>query len=103
MPKSYWVTWYTSVSDPDAHSRYAELAGPAIHAHGGRFLVRGRPSASPEGHNNERAVVIEFDTMEAALAAYHSPAYQAALRLIENCTQREVRLFEAPAGLAGSS
>ncbi|MEJ2375790.1 MAG: DUF1330 domain-containing protein [Pseudolabrys sp.] len=43
MPKDYLVVSYHSLKNPDALQAYAKLAGPAIHAAGGRFLVRGMP------------------------------------------------------------
>ena len=43
MAKAYWVTQYRSVSDPEALAAYAKLAGPAIEAGGGRFVLRGMP------------------------------------------------------------
>jgi uncharacterized protein (DUF1330 family) len=41
MPKTYWITTYNSVKNPDALAAYGKLAGPAITAGGGRILVRG--------------------------------------------------------------
>ena len=41
MPKVYWVNAYRAVNDADKLAAYAKLAGPAITAGGGRFLVRG--------------------------------------------------------------
>lgn len=94
MPKGYWITSYRTVSNPAIHSKYADLAGPAIAAFGGRFLVRGTPSRTFEGGLNQRCVVIEFASVADAVAAYESPAYQAALALLDGSTQREVRILE---------
>ena len=44
MAKAYWVTTYRSVSNPEALAAYAKLAGPAIAAGGGRFVLRGTPA-----------------------------------------------------------
>ena len=43
---------------------------------------------------NERSVVIEFDSVEKAIAAYQSPAYQAALKRLEGAVERDVRFLE---------
>ena len=40
---AYWITTYKAVHDPDKVAAYATLAGPALTAAGGRFLVRGVP------------------------------------------------------------
>ena len=61
MPKAYWVVTYRSIKNPDVMPAYAKLAGPAIAAAGGRFLVRGNPSKTYESGVNERVVLIEFD------------------------------------------
>ena len=49
MAKAYWISCYRSVSDPDKLAAYAKLAGPAIAAGGGRFMVRGMPAKTYRG------------------------------------------------------
>src|SRR5215213_5155875 len=95
MPKAYWVAAYRSVKDPEALAAYAKLAGPAIWNAGGRNLVRGLPAKTLEEGISERTVVIEFDNVEAALAAYESPAYKAARKLLGNTVERDIRIVEA--------
>jgi uncharacterized protein (DUF1330 family) len=41
MTRAYWINTFRSVSDPDRLQAYADLAGPAMRASGGRFLARG--------------------------------------------------------------
>jgi uncharacterized protein (DUF1330 family) len=94
MAKGYWITFYRRVVDPAALAAYARVAGPAIQAGGGRFLARGTPVRAPEGGLAERSVVIEFDTVAQALSTYDSPAYQAALRLLDGAAERDVRIVE---------
>jgi uncharacterized protein (DUF1330 family) len=94
MARGYWITFYRSVSNPEALAEYSRLAGPAIQAGGGRFLVRGTAVRAFEAGVIQRAVVIEFDSVERAVAAYESPAYQAALRVLEGAAEREVRIVE---------
>jgi len=43
MAKGYSITTYRAIHDPNALAAYAKLAGPAVQAFGGRFLVRGNP------------------------------------------------------------
>ncbi len=43
----------------------------------------------------ERVVLIEFDSVERAKAAYESPAYQAAHDLRENGADRDIRIIGA--------
>ncbi len=40
MAKAYMVVTYRSLSNTDALAAYAKIAGPAIQAGGGKFLVR---------------------------------------------------------------
>jgi len=95
MPKGYWICFYRSVSNPAALAEYAKLAGPAIQAGGGRFLARGGPAKVYEAGINQRTVVIEFDSVEKATAAYESAAYQGALKLLKGAAERDVRIVGA--------
>jgi uncharacterized protein (DUF1330 family) len=94
MPKGYWVSTYFSVSDPAALAEYAKLAGPAIAAAGGRFLARGNAARAYEKGLKERIVIIEFDSVEKAAAAHDGAGYQAALKVLGNAAQRDLRIVE---------
>ena len=94
MAKAYWVATYRSVSNPDALAAYAKLAAPAIMAGGGRFLARGNPSKVYEAGLNQRVVIIEFDSVERAVAAHDSEGYQAALKVLGSGVDREIRIVE---------
>ena len=94
MPKAYWVSAYRAVKDPDKLAAYAMLAGPAITAAGGRFLARGEPAKVYERGLKQRIVLIEFDSVEQAVAAHDSPAYQAALAALGDGVEREIRIVE---------
>ena len=97
MAKAYWVATYRSVSNPDALAAYAKLAAPAIMAGGGRFLARGNPSKVYEAGVNQRVVIIEFDSVERAVAAHDSEGYQTALKTLGNAVDREIRIVEGVA------
>ncbi|MGO4386045.1 DUF1330 domain-containing protein [Microvirga sp. 2YAF29] len=94
MPKAYWVAAYRSVSNPDALAAYAKLSGPAITAAGGRILARGLPAHLYEAGLQQRTVVIEFDSLEQAMAAHDSPAYQEALAALGDGAERDIRIIE---------
>ena len=95
MPSAYWINTFRSVSDPDRLAAYIELAGPAMRQAGGHFLARGQPARVFESGVMERTVVIEFESVEHAVAAYESPAYQAALRALGDGAERDLRIIEA--------
>ena len=94
MPKGYWMVSYRSISNPEALAQYAKLSVPAVQSAGGRLLVRGVPATVYEAGINERSVLIEFDSVQAAIAAYESPAYQAALKVLEGAAERDIRIVE---------
>jgi uncharacterized protein (DUF1330 family) len=94
MAKAYWVSTYFSVSNPEALAEYAKLAGPAIAAGGGRFIARGTAAKAYEKGVIQRCVIIEFDSVEKAAAAHDGPGYQAALKVLGNAAQRDIRIVE---------
>jgi len=91
---TYWVNTFRSISDPDALAAYAELAGPAIRSAGGRFLARGTAAAAFEEGLVERTTLIAFESVEQAVAAYHSDAYQQALAALGDGAVRDIRIVE---------
>ena len=94
MAKAYWINAVRNVTDPEAMAAYAKLAGPALQAAGGRFLARGLPAVTYEAAINERTILIEFDSVEQAVAAHDSEGYQAALKALGNGAERDVRIVE---------
>lgn len=95
MSKAYWVTTYRAVKDAEKVAAYAKLAGPALMSAGGRFLARGDPSMVYELGVKERTVVIEFESVEQAVAAHDSPAYQEALDALGDGADRDIRIVGA--------
>ena len=94
MAKGYWISSYRSVSDQAVLAKYASVAGPVIQAHGGRFLVRGTAVRAYEAGALQRVVIVEFESVEAAIAAYESPEYKAALAILAGSVERDVRIVE---------
>ena len=92
MP-ALWIA-HVTVTDEDAYARYAELAGPAIAAHGGRFIARGGRYVQLEGKERPRNVVAVFPSVEAAEQCYSSDAYQAALDHARGASERELLIVE---------
>jgi uncharacterized protein (DUF1330 family) len=69
-------------------------SGSALTAGGGRFLARGEPAKVYERRVKQRTVLIEFDSVEPAVAARDSPGYQAALAALGDGAERETRIVE---------
>jgi len=99
MAKGFWITVYRSVQDAARLAEYSALAVPALEAAGGRILARGIAARTFEGEGgrNERTVVVEFESVARAVAAYESPRYQAAAKLLAGAVDREVRIVEGVA------
>ena len=95
MPKAYWISTYQKIIDNSKMAAYAALAGPAISAGGGRFLARGIPERTYEAGISERTVLIEFDSVNAAIKTHDSPAYAEALSALDGGAVREIRIVEA--------
>ena len=95
MTKAYWINTFRSVSDPDRLAAYIELAGPVMRGSGGRFLARGTPARAFESGALERTVVIEFDSVETAVATYESAAYREARGALGDGAERDLRIIEA--------
>ena len=94
MRKAYWISTYQKIIDENKMAAYAALAGPAITAGGGKFLARGLPKKTFEAGLNERTVLIEFDSLNAALNTHDSPAYLEALTALDGGAIREIRIVE---------
>ena len=94
MPKAYWVSAYHAIHDEQKLAAYAQLAGPAIAAGGGRFLARGVAAKAYEAGKLQRTVIIEFDSLAAATPCHDNPAYQAALAALGDGATRDLRVIE---------
>jgi uncharacterized protein (DUF1330 family) len=67
------------VSNPEQYKQYMALSPGAIAAAGGRFIVRGGPHETLEGHwRPNRLVIIEFPDLPQAKAFYDSQLYREA-------------------------
>ncbi|WP_418593950.1 DUF1330 domain-containing protein [Ponticoccus sp. (in: a-proteobacteria)] len=92
MP-ALWIA-HVTVTDAEAYGKYAELAGPAIAAHGGTFIARGGKFVQLEGKERPRNVVARFPSVEAAVECYNSDAYQEALNHARGASERELMVVE---------
>ena len=92
MAIAYWIGCYREINDPAKLAAYAQLAVPAIQAGGGRIVARAVAAQAYEAGLKERTTVIEFPTVEQAIATHDSPAYQAALKVLDGGAVRDVRI-----------
>jgi uncharacterized protein (DUF1330 family) len=94
MAKAYWVSAYHAVHDENKLAAYAKIAAPAILAGGGTFLARGMAAKVYEAGIQQRTVIIEFESLEQAIACHDSPAYQEALKALDGGVTRDLRVIE---------
>ncbi len=94
MAKGFWVSVYRSIADPAKLADYAKLAGPAIEGAGGKFLARGTAAKAYESGLMQRTVIVEFPSVEAAVACHDGPGYQAALKALGGGADRDLRIVE---------
>lgn len=93
MPKGYWVA-RLDVRDVGTYKRYVEANAEAFGKYKAKFLTRGGKYIPLEGSNRSRNVVLEFESVEAALACYHSPEYQRALVIRKNIADSDIYIME---------
>jgi uncharacterized protein (DUF1330 family) len=92
MAKAYWISCYRQIKDPVKLAAYAKLAGPSLEAAGGRFLARTAALKAYEAGLLERVALLEFDSVEQAIAAHDSADYQAALIALDDGAVRDLRI-----------
>ena len=93
MPKAYWIA-RVDVDDLDAYKQYVETGRPAYERYNAKFLARGGKTQVLEGAARARNVIIEFASMEDALACYHSPEYAKAKLFRQQASEGEFILVE---------
>ena len=93
MPKAYWIA-RIDVQDPEAYKEYVTTGKPAFERYNAKFLARGGKTEVLEGTARARNVLIEFPSMEEALACYNSPEYQAASKFRQSVSEGEFVLVE---------
>ena len=92
--KGYLVSAYRSIKDPEKLAAYAKLAGPAFAKYGAKYLARGDAAQAYEAGIKQRIVIVEFESVEKAIAAHDSADYQAALKVLGNAAERDLRIVE---------
>lgn len=98
MAKAYWMVAYQAIKNQEAWQAYAKLAAPAIESAGGKYLVRNNPAKTYESGMNQRVVIIEFPSLQQAIACHDGAPYQEALKLLAGgAVTRDLRVVEGVA------
>jgi uncharacterized protein (DUF1330 family) len=93
MAKGYWIG-RVEVSDLEQYKLYVAANALPFQKYGARFLVRGGQFENPEGESRSRNVVLEFPSYQAAVDCWHSPEYQAAIKLRESVSAIDLIIIE---------
>ena len=80
MP-AYWIA-HAHIHDPVEYKKYTDLVPEIVKRHGGKVLARGGRykinEGPPEFQRFHRHIVIEFPTLEDAVACFESNEYKRA-------------------------
>ena len=87
MAKGYFLSVHRSEADPIKKAAYNLLARDALEKAGEKLTVH-------ENGVNQSTVLIEFNTFDEAINAYHSGVYQEALLALDNGADRDIRIFD---------
>jgi len=83
MP-AYWIA-RSKILDPVAYKKYTDRIPGILKQYGGKVLARGGKFRIMEGPDTfHRFVVIEFPTMDQAVACFESPEYKEAASFRKN-------------------
>jgi uncharacterized protein (DUF1330 family) len=96
MP-AYWVA-RSKINDPVEYKKYTDLVPAIIAKFGGKVLARGGRFQIMEGPDKfHRFVVIEFPTLEQAVACHDSPEYveASAFRKADSAGEVETVMIDA--------
>jgi uncharacterized protein (DUF1330 family) len=78
MMAAYWVA-RSKINDPVEYKKYTDRVPAIIRQYGGKVLARGGRFKILEGPEKfQRFVVIEFPSLEQAVACHDSPEYREA-------------------------
>ena len=93
---AYWVA-RAKINDPVKYKKYTDLVPDILKKFGGKVLARGGKYQKLEGTETyERQIVVEFPSLEKALAGHKSPEYQEARKYrLGGVGQNELAIVEA--------
>ena len=91
-----YITALVTVTNVQEILIYAEQVDETVAQYGGRFIVKGGPVAEVlEGDLHPHTVtILEFPTLERALAWYRSPEYRGIIHHRHEAGSSEVILFQ---------
>jgi uncharacterized protein (DUF1330 family) len=90
-----YVIGEIEVTDPATYDQYRKQVAATVEKHGGRFIVRGGKVEPLEGGwSPKRLVVLEFPSIEKALAWYRSAEYAPLIKLRQQASRGKLVAVE---------
>ncbi len=95
--KAYTIS-HIDVADPELYKEYAALAPATVAAYGGVYLARNGKKYALEGEfPNKRVVIVEFPSVEKAIAWHQSLEYQEVAKIRHRASSSgSIVLIEGP-------
>ena len=93
MAKGYWSVSVV-ITNPEGMGAYISAAEPYLAKCGARFLCRDLSTDVREGDAGHLTVIIEFESLAAAKAAYNAPEYQEMLKLRQPHSKVSLSIIE---------
>ena|SRR5579863_748815 len=88
------IEWH----DEAKAAEYRKLLGPTLEKHGGRTLVANQPIPLEGDWEPRRVIIMEFPSMAALQAWYHSEDHAPVLQLRKDGAKSRMIAVERPAG-----
>jgi hypothetical protein len=94
MARAYWVVCYRSISNPVAARRVYQACRACRPRWRWTLPSPRHPAKTYEAGIDQRTVLVEFDSLAQAIATHDGPGYQAALAVLGNAAERDMRIVE---------
>ena len=97
MPKGYILSAHCIEANTVKKAAYNLLAKDALEKAGGKIIAMARIDGKLTVYENgikQSTVLIEFNSYDKSINAYHSSDYQKALLALDNGADRDIRIFE---------
>jgi uncharacterized protein (DUF1330 family) len=83
------------VTDPDTFQEYMDRAPATISQYGGRHIARGARTVTLQGEENTtRNGLIQFPSMEDAIAWFNSPEYQEIKKIRDRSSESHFMVWD---------
>ena len=93
MAKGYWNV-SGAITNPEGMGPYLQAVEPYLAKCGARFLCRDLKTDVREGNAGHLTVIIEFESLAAAKAAYEAPEYQEMINLRQPHSDASLSIIE---------